>query len=183
MGKVIIGLGYKARCGKDTVAAWLVENHGFSRLAFADSLKGACRAIFHLDDRHLYGDLKEQVHEFWGTTPRDILQRVGTEAMRRGFDPDIWIKSVEWKIMAPGSPDLWVIPDVRFPNEAEAIKRWGGEVWRIDRPGIENAIATASHTSETSMDSYQGWTGIMVNNGTIEDLYETAGRRLHGIPR
>lgn len=174
MSQTIIGLGYKARCGKDTVAEYLVQHHNFMRRAFADSLKGACREIFSLDNRYWYGEFKEQHHDFWGTTPRDILQRVGTEAMRYGFDQDIWIKSLEYHIKSNPGNERWVIPDVRFPNEADAIRRWGGSVWRIDRHGIENATGTPNHVSETSMDNYQDWTGVISNHGTVEDLYRTA---------
>ena len=43
---MIIGLGYKARVGKDTVGDYLVKNHGFVRLGFADALKNGCAAMF-----------------------------------------------------------------------------------------------------------------------------------------
>ena len=54
---MIIGLGFKARSGKDCVADYLVGKYGFQKLSFADSLKGACKEIFHLSDEQLYGNL------------------------------------------------------------------------------------------------------------------------------
>lgn len=169
----IIGLGYQARSGKDSVGDYLAAYHGFKKTAFAESLKEACRVIFHLDDRHLHGELKEEMHPFWATTPRDILQRVGTEALRRGFDEDVWVKSAHLRVKQAPTTN-WVLTDVRFPNEAEAIKSWGGQVFCIDRPERPDLIATNKHASEVSMDAYDGWDGVISNVGTLNELYAAA---------
>lgn len=166
----IIGLGYKARSGKDSIAEHLEVRHGFRRTAFAKSLKEAVKAIFHFDDRHVYGELKEVHNDFWDATPRAILQQVGTKAMRDNFRNDVWVKSVEAEMFNDLDAD-WVISDVRFPNEANMIQLMGGSVFRIDRPGVESMIATTSHASETSMDGWGGWDGVIDNSGTLEDLY------------
>lgn len=166
---MIIGLGYRARSGKDVVADYLVNKYGFKKTAFAASLKEACRTIFHLTDRQLYGDLKEVPDEFWGVTPRYILQRVGTECMRDGYDKSIWVRSLERQVTQPGN---WVITDVRFVNEAEAVKRWGGNVFRIDRPGVGVTGGIDKHPSEVEMDVYHEWDAIIKNDGTFEKLYK-----------
>jgi hypothetical protein len=176
---MLIGLGHLARVGKDAVGDYLVSYHGFKKTAFAESLKEACRVIFHLDDRHLHGELKEVMHPFWETTPRDILQRVGTEALRRGFDEDVWVKSAHLRIQRAPTTN-WVLTDVRFPNESEAIKSWGGQVFRIDRAERPDLIATNQHASETSMDSYDGWDGVISNVGTLNELY-AAARKAMGL--
>lgn len=180
--KMIVGFGYKARSGKDEAARVLCERYGFARTAFAESLKAACQVIFQLDDRHWNGELKEVMHDFWATTPRDILQRVGTEAMRRGFDENIWVQSVYRRITRPGAPIRFIITDCRFPNEAEAIKHWGGKVYRIDRPAENDLSASEkSHASETAMDGYDGWDGVITNDGTIEELHDQVIRAI-GLP-
>ena len=178
MGKILSIAGLE-RSGKDSVGDYLVEHHGFQKDSFAAPLKEACRAIFGLDDRHLFGDLKEEMHPFWKTTPRDILQRVGTEAFRNGFDQDVWIKSLQYRLQ--GKAGFWVISDARFINEVEAIKSWGGKVYRVDRPGIESAIATNQHTSETALNDYNGWDGVISNAGSLPDLYAET-RRVLGLP-
>lgn len=159
---MIIGLGYKARSGKDTIANYLKEVHGFKRIAFADSLKEACRQIFDFDDAQLYGDKKEVVDPYWNVTPRYVLQKVGTECMREVFDKDIWIKSVEKKILS--APGNWVITDMRFPNEAAAVQRWGGFLVRVDRPLSGATGGIASHPSEISMDSFDEWDYTLRND-------------------
>ena len=58
-----------------------------------------------------------------------------------------------------------VVPDVRFPDEAQSIKERGGVIVRIKREGYEPVNA---HISETA---YQDQDFIIVNDGTPEDLY------------
>ena len=69
----------------------------------------------------------------------------------------------------------WVITDVRFPDEAQAIKDWGGVLWRVDRPGL---VGGDGHASETAMDDYRGWDEVIVNDGTIAELRAKVGRLL-----
>jgi hypothetical protein len=176
---MIIGLGYKARAGKDTVGTILRDHFGFKTAAFADSLKEAARTIFNLNDYQLYGPGKGEVDPFWEDTPRNILQRMGTECMRRGYRDDIWIKCVERRI-ADDPERSWVITDVRFPNEAEAVKGWGGYVVRVDRPLAERLIGkeASKHASEVSMSFYQGWDHVLSNNGTVEELAKQVSQML-----
>ena len=153
---MIIGLGFKARSGKDTVADYLIENYGFKRLAFADALKEGCRHIFELNDEQLYGELKEVEDDYWGVTPRYILQKVGTECMRDGYSEDIWVKAVGKKIHSDKTSN-WVITDCRFPNEADAVKEWGGLVVRLDRVESGASGGVSKHPSETAMEKYEEW--------------------------
>lgn len=54
-----IGFGYKAGCGKDLACSYLVENHGFTRIAFADSLKSLCAEVFGISYDKLYDSSKK----------------------------------------------------------------------------------------------------------------------------
>ena len=73
---MIIGLGYKARSGKDTVASYLKEHFGFRQTFFAEPLKEACEVIFRLTKDQLYGDQKfDPVPFWWDMTTREILQK------------------------------------------------------------------------------------------------------------
>lgn len=165
---MIIGLGYKAGSGKDTVAAHLMQHRiPIYPTSFAKPLKEACEILFGLNERQLHGSLKDEMDPYWGMTPRKILQRVGTECFRNSFGDDIWIKILKRNIF--NSSCDCVITDVRFKNEAEAIKSWGGILWRIDRP---NRPIVESHVSETELDNWNGWDKIVVNDGTKEQLFE-----------
>lgn len=141
---IIIGVTGRKRSGKDTIGKYLVENHGFTRVAFADSLKEACKIIFGFSDEQVYGDeLKEVIDEYWNHSPREILQKVGTELFRDqlprvcgNIGDDIWIRSVERQInnLRKQGHQRFVITDVRFENELNFIKKQkNGYVWKVIR--------------------------------------------------
>lgn len=141
---MIIGVCGFIGSGKDTVADYLTNFHGFRRESFANSLKDAVAHVFGWDRTMLEGRTKqarewrEQVDPWWAErlnmpdlTPRWILQNWGTEVCRRGFHDDIWIASLENKLR--NSKDDIVISDCRFPNEIKSIKNAGGIVVRVVR--------------------------------------------------
>ena len=141
---MIIGVCGFIGSGKDTVADYLTNFHGFRRESFANSLKDAVAHVFGWDRTMLEGRTKsarewrEQVDPWWAErlgiptlTPRWILQYWGTEVCRKAFHDDIWIASLENKLRK--TTDDVVISDCRFPNEIKAIKNAGGIVIRVVR--------------------------------------------------
>jgi hypothetical protein len=141
---MIIGVCGFIGSGKDTIADYLTNFHGFRRESFANSLKDAVSHVFGWDRTMLEGRTKqarewrEQVDPWWSErlnmphlTPRWILQYWGTEVCRNGFHDDMWIASLENKLR--NSKDDIVISDCRFPNEIKSIKNAGGIVIRVKR--------------------------------------------------
>ena len=141
---MIIGVCGFIGSGKDTIADYLTNFHGFRRESFANSLKDAVAHVFGWDRTMLEGRTKqarewrEQVDPWWSErlnmphlTPRWILQYWGTEVCRNGFHDDMWIASLENKLR--NSKDDIVISDCRFPNEIKSIKNAGGIVIRVKR--------------------------------------------------
>lgn len=168
----IFGLGYKAKSGKDTLAVHLAQELGFEHEAFGNALKNAVKAVFHLTDEQLWGDQKEVVDPFWGKTPREIMQTMG-DALRTHFGKEVYVRSLERKISL--KPDAnWVISDVRYPDtEAAFLKRIGGKLIRMDRPGSGASGGLTNHSSENAMDSYDDWdTHIKNDTQNKVDLYE-----------
>ena len=140
---MIIGVCGFIGSGKDTIADYLTNFHGFRRESFANTLKDAVSQVFGWDRTMLEGRTKqarewrEQQDDWWTNrlgmviTPRWVLQQWGTEVCRRGFHDDIWIASLENKLR--NSRDDVVISDCRFPNEIKSIKNAGGIVIRVKR--------------------------------------------------
>ena len=141
---MIIGVCGFIGSGKDTVADYLTNFHGFRRESFAGSLKDAVSMVFGWDRTMLEGRTKsarewrEQVDPWWAErlgmpdlTPRWVLQYWGTEVCRKAFHDDIWIASLENKLR--NSKDDIVISDCRFPNEIKSIWDAGGIVVRVIR--------------------------------------------------
>ena len=98
---------------------------------------------------------------------REFLQKLGTDAIRDGLHTNAWVNA----LMSDYKKDLsecgtskkgtvvkcskypnWIITDTRFPNEAEAIKKAGGIVIRVDRPGVK---PINDHPSETGLDDWK----------------------------
>lgn len=169
---MIIGLGYKARSGKNTVADILKNKYGFLQRAFADHLKLSIHRSLYINPYE--EDFKTKRFPLWGNrTGREILQQFGTDAMRNGFDKDIWVKLALYD--EEFSP-LYVDPvrvsfsDLRFENEATEIKKLGGILIRIDRDVAGLKGAEGNHASEVELDGFLEWDYILDNNGTLEDL-------------
>lgn len=159
----IVGLNGYARAGKDTVAEYLVREHGYTRVAFADTLKKFVAAVFPAVADHVsavgWEAAKEQIEV------RRALQRVGSAA-RDHIHPDIWIISLLRNL--DDSDSRLVVSDVRFPNEATLIKNHGGPVLRIERPGFGPA---GNDVTDTSLDLYDGFFSVIDNDGSLDDLY------------
>jgi hypothetical protein len=124
-------------------------------------------------------------HKFTG---REYLQNMGTEAGRTLFGEDFWVDQVlpkpvdhcpgmDWDDhVAQNQIALWkmymdidvlALTDVRFKNEAERIKKLGGVVWEVQRPGKESdGHASEQRLPEELVDH------IIVNDGTLDDLRE-----------
>ena len=192
MTSQIIALTGLARSGKDTVGQHLVTR-GFTRVALADELKKAALALDPLipDMDPTQGDLpsghvrlSEYVAAFgWEdakTNPevRRTLQRLGTEAGWMLHGTDLWTRRADSSMAELGGP--FVITDLRMPHEAEWVRGLGGEIWRVERPGTGLTAAEGTHVSEAG-----GFAAdrVVVNDGTLEHLYETADALLDDLAR
>ncbi|HEX7099330.1 MAG TPA: hypothetical protein VF377_08805 [Acidimicrobiia bacterium] len=157
---MIIGLGHQKGVGKSTVARILDTKYGFQEVAFADGVK--CMAL------DLFPDIRALVeHLGWDEAKkvpgvRERLQAIGNSA-RRWIDPMVWIRPVLEKVSQPGD---WVIPDVRFRNEADMIRVVGGYIVKVER-GEPN---DDPDPSEQDLADWTGWDYVFDNNGSLGDL-------------
>jgi len=98
---------------------------------------------------------------------REFLQRLGTDAIRDGLHTNAWVNALmagytktvsdcgtskKGTTVKCSKYPNWIITDTRFPNEAEAIKKAGGIVIRVDRPGVK---PINDHPSETGLDDWK----------------------------
>lgn len=173
----IVGLSGWARSGKDTLADVLVEKHGYEKLSIASPMRDA---LYKLNPRvvanGVAGTALRTVIDVYGwetakeVAPevRELLQRFGTEVGREMFGENFWVDYAMSQI--PDGSKV-VIADIRFPNEAEAIKKLGGKVFRLERPGVK---AANDHISEHALNDYS-FDGHINNDSDIEDLQKRAG--------
>jgi len=180
----VVGISGKARSGKDTVADLLMakyaEQSGIThKYSFADPIKKACSELFGINIQMFYSGNRELILPEHGLSIRQIMQRFGTECMRGHFGEDFWIKKAECEFerikeiseneqYAPVS--LIVIPDVRYCNEADLIRKYG-TIIHVDRDDVPDEVGDTGHTSEVGIARHMD--DIMIdNNGTLEDLIE-----------
>jgi len=171
---MLIGLSGFAQSGKDTVAKYLIEEHGYTRLAFADVLR---RALYTLNPIILVSNegailrLKEHVDEVgWEEAKkieevRKLLQVFGTEVGRALLGENVWV-NLALKEMKEDRD--YVFTDVRFLNEANLLRDRGGSIWRIERPSVE---AVNQHLSERALEGYN-FDFKIINDSTLDDLAE-----------
>ena len=136
----IIGFAGGAGSGKDTAASFLIEQdpERFVRVAFADKLKEATAVLFGIDKKIL--DTEEGkstlIDKEWfdDMTYRWFLQLLGTEGVRNNVDKNFWVKLLMRHITnLKTKTKTFIVTDVRFPNEKEAIECRGGIVYNIIR--------------------------------------------------
>jgi hypothetical protein len=178
---MIIGLCGLKGSGKDTVAAYLVKQHGYERRAFADPLKKSVANLFGIpfsdvdklkNEPHAtvtldFGHRRMNEDYAVSMTFRHFLQNYGTEAHRDvpEMGSDIW---VDFTLPVRGYYENRniVVSDVRFVNEADRITELGGKVVEVVRPGLVNDDPHSSEKIDFDTD-YE-----LTNNGTIASLYQ-----------
>jgi hypothetical protein len=120
-------------------------------------------------------------------TVREFLQRLGTEAMRDGLHTNVWVNALfadytaKWvhagktneedEVSLEKQYPNWIITDMRFENELEAVVKHKGIAIRVVRNQIKTGNLILEHPSETALDGFIMHYEI-INNGTIEDLVE-----------
>ena len=154
----IIGIsGYK-QGGKSSLVEFLrgaLPSGKLYPMSFADSLK-KCVYKYWIEPLDFRGeadweneDYKNRKHPC-GLTYRELLQKVGTDWFRSTW-PDIWVFNAARLTM--GLSCNVIFSDVRFPNEAEAIREAGGVLVKIVRPGY----GPGPDVADRALLGYDGW--------------------------
>lgn len=180
---MIIGLGNKARQGKDEIASILSREYGFLVVHFADPLKLECAQAWGWNEHHknimahqaipsMRGGLLDKNGKFHRFGDNSLLQFWGS--FRRAEDKDYWVKAAFRNLHS----DKIVVADLRHLNEAEYIKSRGGLTVRVQR--VMNGCQfisndrDPSHQSEVELDGYQFDFNIV-----CEDIVDPKIRRRH----
>jgi len=172
--RIIIGVAGPARAGKDTIAEALTSSpltvagmvrQDCIRFAFADIMKKHLARILEVDLPYFHLEhLKDEEIPGRTYTPRKAMQLFGTD-FGRALHPDFWLHMADRGL----GDGVWVIPDVRFENEATFCRQNGFmlHVWRPGCPKVEH------HESENGVQVRQD-DSVLVNVDTIEHLQEAA---------
>jgi hypothetical protein len=192
---LVIGLGHKARQGKDTVAKFWQDTYGGQYDIIIHPFAAELKKEVNIAAERLGGfeNLISTVHsmpQVYGVVPewvqldeepdmtdplcpngkhRRLLQWWGTE-FRRARNPFYWVVKADQYIRTR-KPQIAIVPDVRFPNELEYIHAVGGESVRLERMSFVSDVP--EHSSETALLGAK-FTHTMQVDNNLEDLLQTA---------
>lgn len=163
---LIIGVAGKKQSGKDTFGKLLQAiDSDYENKKFSNKLKEVVSMLTGYSVALLEEeDIKNQRlgATFKGLTIRELLQQLGTEVFRNNFDDDIWVNL----LFNSYSEGKWVITDVRFQNEVDMIKQYGGIVVKVERASTDSED---THISENLVDRFE-YDYIIKNNGRPVDM-------------
>lgn len=186
----IIGFTGRAGSGKSTAAGWVLRNQNrVVKMSFARPLKRMAYELLREvlpKDHHISAtdyinnpEFKEAPIPFLGNyTARKIMQTLGTEWGRKAIHEDFWVAIAAGKVerslgtsfqKSETVPIKLVFDDLRFANEAEMVRNYGGIVVRIERPDAEKPAEVSAHPSE-----HFGFPAdvTILNDGSPDDLFD-----------
>lgn len=162
--------------------------------SFADPLKVISMQLFGLTEKQCYGTDKDKnsltnikvrgmsrvlledgdlTAETY-LTAREFLQYFGTDICRQ-IKPNVWVDNCINRMLESGT-ELAIVPDVRFPNEADAIKEAGGKVIRLTRSPHED-----QHESEIALNGYKNFDHVIDNaNLSVDETNKSLMKVLRG---
>ena len=192
---MIIAISGKKQSGKNTVADMIEDifreqsQKGLvhvSTNSFAKSLKKIVSMMLGMDLSDLEHEgfknaiLKEQYwikngKEVIQTTPRILMEYIGTTLFREQWNEDIWVtklmkdyERLKAECSYNKTPFIFIISDLRFKNEIEIIRKVEKDCLfiRVEREGIERRDTKP----EIDLDDYQNWDCVIKNNSTKIEL-------------
>ena len=145
---MIIGFSGKIGSGKTRISNKL-EEVGYTRKSFATSLRRVVGILGGFDwEKSKTPQEKAILVDGWNISRGEMLQQVG--CTMRQLNPDVWVNSL---LNEYESNMLWVIDDVRFPNEVLSIEALGGVVIRLNDV-CTDTTRDLNHISETALDNW-----------------------------
>lgn len=157
----------KARHGKDTTALIIdkyFEKNGKKviNLQYSSYLKEYAKRITGWDGSD-------------ETKPRELLQYLGTEFIRKEIDNLFFVKRMigDLKVYSKYF-DIATISDARMVEEIDEIEKEFEDVCAIKvvRPNFDNGLSAEQqkHATEIALDNYDKIDQVLLNDGTVEDL-------------
>ncbi len=186
---LVIGLGHYSRTGKDTFANYLIALLGkhapqvrVLKRSLAWKLKQVTHELYawagiqppeHYETREGEKD-RDIVLPALSMTPVEVWVAFGTKAVRNNVYDRTWL---DYLFKTDHQCDVLIVPDIRFPNEADAIPATGGFSVKVVRPGYGPRKTVA----DRALMGYDGWDYVIGAEGTMSSLRCWAARFAHYI--
>ncbi|KAA9327672.1 hypothetical protein F0P96_16985 [Hymenobacter busanensis] len=176
----LIGLAGKRGSGKDTVAhlvQQLEPARDWQIRSFGDAIKGVCAVLTGETTAPYYTQPgKAELAPTYGLTRGEMLQQVG--AALRAWRGPVWIEALLANLPADHPV---VVADIRFPDEADALRARGGVIWRVEGDPLQqrgDGTRDDNHPSETAMDEYAAYAAVLRNAGSLDELQKRVAELL-----
>lgn len=191
-----IALVGKMGSGKTTIANALAEYHGYQRISWADGVRYVASLAYGPIDYNKQYQIRLPDNSMSTLTGRQILQRVGTDALRNNVDLDFWIKTLFNRLTNDPNGGPWVVDDSRFDNEAMSARANGwltvqvkvneeARIERIHRLYPEADSSTIQHSSENSFSGtyidIAIWNTTPDVRKTVDQLMATAANQVEQL--
>lgn len=157
----------------------ITAEYGHQLVSFAAPLKRMVRGMFEdagLSEKVIReamdGDLKEVPLIPFGCSPRYMMQKLGVEWGRDMISKSLWVDVLLNRV---ANQKAFVVDDMRFPNEYNAMRYAGAYMVKVDRP-FDDAYE-ATHSSEGALDRHD-FDAVIYNDGSISDLSKRVGTSL-----
>jgi hypothetical protein len=193
--KLVLGLGHRARQGKDAAAAHIIKERGqqlnIETIAFADALRNevntTCNGLIATGIVRTQQDALAYMCRTWNAAfdpnavadsiykwgkQRALLQAIGQG--RRDAEPDYWVKRWAGAVSASNA-DVVLVTDMRYPNELKVIKELGGCSVKFTRVGYQGlSPEAAAHISENALNDAEFDYYITARDGQLPWLRSQA---------
>lgn len=160
-----IAISGKMQAGKTTCADYLVQEYGFDKYSFAASLKSALLlAGVTPENLRRKPPLVRQLMQVYGQVMRDQ-------------NPSHWIDRTLAELDID-DPEFVVVDDLRFLNEAEALRDLGWILIRVEREGWPEYLSPGStDISEVDLDDFVDWDYVITaKEGELTKLFDAMDR-------
>ena len=168
----------KAQAGKDTTAN-LIKNE----------LEPKGLKVINLQYSSYIKEYAKKISGWDGseeTKPRELLQVLGTDIIRKELGDDFFVKKLVEDIKVYSFfYDIITISDVRLKIEIDIPRNKFDNIYalRIVRPNFDNGLSEEekAHPTEIDLDDYEKFDFILTNDGTIPDLGEKVSNMLEEV--
>ena len=178
MNTQIYIIGGKARAGKDTVAAFIKEEMEKQKkkhlnIQYSFYIKEYAKKISNWDGNE-------------NTKPRELLQKLGTDIIRKNLGDEFLIKKLvdDLKVYSLFF-DCITVSDARLKKEIDIPKINFDNVKSIHiiRPNFDNGLTEEEkkHPTEIDLDDYGNFDYEIINDGSLDDLREKVVKLLKEV--
>lgn len=188
--KKVLAICGRRRCGKDTLAVHMESKGDWTHMKVSKTLKSCISFLFNLTHAEVEGDLKDVVIDHGpgrGTTPRRLLQWMGTDIMQyelqnvvphigRSFWIDHLVSDIKWVLKEKNV----VISDIRFEHELDRLhEMFPNQVVCLYIQRAHNGYPASSTPMDQQVDKHESESNVDVLKQRADHIIHNPGRNLY----